>query len=45
MFWQYGDLADGRGVRNLVLDVKPDAINKLVANSYIRAPLAYPNID
>jgi GDPmannose 4,6-dehydratase len=42
MFLHYGDLADGQGITNLVLDIKPDEIYNLGAQSHVRVSFDAP---
>ena len=42
MFLHYGDLTDGQSLTNLVLDVKPDEIYNLGAQSHVRVSFDSP---
>jgi len=42
LFLHYGDLTDGQGVTNLVLDVEPDEIYNLGAQSHVRVSFDAP---
>jgi len=43
MFLHYGDLTDGQGITNLVLDLEPDEIYNLGAQSHVRVSFDSPN--
>lgn len=42
LFLHYGDLADGQGLTNIVLDVEPDEIYNLGAQSHVRVSFDNP---
>jgi GDPmannose 4,6-dehydratase len=42
LFLHYGDLADGQSLTNLVLDVEPDEIYNLAAQSHVRVSFDNP---
>jgi len=42
LFLHYGDLTDGQGITNLVLDVEPDEIYNLGAQSHVRVSFDAP---
>jgi len=42
LFLHYGDLTDGQGINNLVLNVKPDEIYNLGAQSHVRVSFDSP---
>ena len=42
LFLHYGDLTDGQGINNLVLDIKPDEIYNLGAQSHVRVSFDSP---
>ncbi|MFO0260512.1 MAG: GDP-mannose 4,6-dehydratase, partial [Planctomycetota bacterium] len=42
LFLHYGDLTDGQGVTNLVLDIEPDEIYNLGAQSHVRVSFDSP---
>ncbi len=42
MFLHYGDLTDGQGITNLVLDLEPDEIYNLGAQSHVRVSFDAP---
>ncbi len=42
MFLHYGDLTDGQGITNLVLDIEPDEIYNLGAQSHVRVSFNAP---
>ena len=42
LFLHYGDLADGQSLTNLVLDVEPDEIYNLAAQSHVRVSFDKP---
>ena len=42
LFLHYGDLTDGQGITNLVLDIEPDEIYNLGAQSHVRVSFDAP---
>ncbi|MEQ1904110.1 MAG: GDP-mannose 4,6-dehydratase [Pirellulaceae bacterium] len=42
LFLHYGDLTDGQGITNLVLDIQPDEIYNLGAQSHVRVSFDAP---
>lgn len=42
LFLHYGDLTDGQGITNLVLDVEPDEVYNLGAQSHVRVSFDAP---
>ena len=42
LFLHYGDLTDGQGITNLVLNIEPDEIYKLGAQSHVRVSFDAP---
>ena len=42
LFLHYGDLTDGQGITNLVLDLEPDEIYNLGAQSHVRVSFDSP---
>jgi GDPmannose 4,6-dehydratase len=42
LFLHYGDLTDGQGITNLVLDIEPDEIYNLGAQSHVRVSFDSP---
>ena len=42
LFLHYGDLTDGQGITNLVLDIEPDEVYNLGAQSHVRVSFDAP---